>query len=231
MKLYTLNINDTELRIAVVTDKEEMKKGLSGSKKLKKGYGMLFDFKEEQEVTMNMGDMNYPIDMVFIKDPFEIFKVETMSTDSKDITVKNTRFVLEVNAGEAEGFVGGKEKFCDSLNDVITLNEKKEEEKETESGVNIIIKIQTVPDNVKRKFKTGGKLNMFEEDVAADYSKMQVLDDSGRVLMNIKGGERIFSILHTDKLVDLAENGDVEELGKTMAKIIDIQDTQEKEYV
>jgi uncharacterized membrane protein (UPF0127 family) len=27
---------------------------------------MLFDFKKEQKVTMNMKDMNYPLDMIFI---------------------------------------------------------------------------------------------------------------------------------------------------------------------
>jgi uncharacterized membrane protein (UPF0127 family) len=26
---------------------------------------MLFDFKKEQKVTMNMKDMNYPLDMIF----------------------------------------------------------------------------------------------------------------------------------------------------------------------
>jgi hypothetical protein len=37
---------------------------------------------------------------------------------------------------------------------------------------------------------------------------MQVLDDTGKVLMNIVGGERIFSIEHTEKLVALSKKVD-----------------------
>ena len=54
--------------------------------------------------------------------------------------------------------------------------------------------------------------------------------------MNIRGGERIFSIPHTEQLIAMAkkvERGDAapEQLGELMSKIIYIQNTQEPEYV
>jgi uncharacterized membrane protein (UPF0127 family) len=36
---------------------------------------MLFDFKKEQKVTMNMKDMNYPLDMIFINMSKEVVAV------------------------------------------------------------------------------------------------------------------------------------------------------------
>jgi uncharacterized membrane protein (UPF0127 family) len=41
-----------------------MKEGLANKPALGKNKGMLFDFKKEQKVTMNMKDMNYPLDMI-----------------------------------------------------------------------------------------------------------------------------------------------------------------------
>jgi hypothetical protein len=54
--------------------------------------------------------------------------------------------------------------------------------------------------------------------------------------MNIVGGERIFSIEHTEEIIAMAkriDRGDAkeEDLGKLMKKIINIQDTQEPQYV
>lgn len=65
---------------------------------------------------------------------------------------------------------------------------------------------------------------------------MQVLDDAGVVLMNIAGGERIFSREHTKKLISLAQRVELgkateEDLGRLMKGIIDIQDNQSSEYV
>ena len=54
--------------------------------------------------------------------------------------------------------------------------------------------------------------------------------------MNIVGGERIFSIEHTEQLVSLSKKVDrgeanEEELGTLMKAIIHKQNTQEPEYV
>jgi uncharacterized membrane protein (UPF0127 family) len=64
MSLYSLKIKDTEFKVAVISDPARMKEGLANKPALGKTKGMLFDFKKEQKVTMNMKDMNYPLDMI-----------------------------------------------------------------------------------------------------------------------------------------------------------------------
>lgn len=205
MKVFSLKINKKTFKVALVSSDKDMKAGLSGKPQLKEGHGMLFYFGNEQEVTMNMGGMKYPIDMVFINDNDEVVKVATMQEDSKDITVKDVLFVLEVNSGEAEGLEGEEVIHIQNLSNIV----------------------------VKRQ---GGTIDMIEEDVSHKKDHMQVLDDAGVILMNLKGGERIFSIKHTKALVELAKKIDKgeakeEELGKLMIKIIKIQDTQKPQYV
>lgn len=248
MKLYSLKIGTKEFKVALVTAEGDMKKGLAGSKKLKPGYGMLFDFGSEMDSTMNMGNMNYDIDMMFINNDLKVFRAVKMSKSSKPITTPGTRLVFEVNAGEAKGLLKKDVELCECLKQILNLGAASEkagpeekvekvEEKEVESpGVNIIIQVQSVPEKMKAKFKQGGTIDLIEEDVKAKDGKMQVLDDKGTVLMNLDGGERIFSIDHTNKLVSLAEKveagaADEAELGKLMAEIIDTQNTQDPEYV
>jgi uncharacterized membrane protein (UPF0127 family) len=244
MILYSLKIDDKKFRVAVVSDEEAMRKGLSGPKKLKKGYGMLFDFKVSQKVTMTMKEMQHSIDMLFIDDSMKVIKAIGITPKAKDITVDNVRFVLEVNLGEGKGTLNKELKVCDRLKELLDLhadNNKnktldKALDKPVTSSTNIIIRIETTPINMKEKFKRGGVIKIYEEDIKADRSKMQVLDDTGKVLMNIAGGERIFSIEHTNQLVELAQKVELgeateEELGKLLADIIDIQNNQEAEYV
>jgi hypothetical protein len=69
--------------------------------------------------------------------------------------------------------------------------------------VNIIVRVSTVPENAKQLFKSGS-FKIYEDQVKSDANAM-VLDDTGKVLMNIVGGERIFSIEHTEKLVALSK--------------------------
>lgn len=101
---------------------------------------------------------------------------------------------------------------------------------------NLICNARIVPAQLQQRFKRGGSIQMYEEDVIAKKGFLQVLDDTGKVLMNIRGGERIFSIPHTEQLIAMAKKvarGDAapEQLGELMSKIIYIQNTQEPEYV
>lgn len=254
MSLYTLNIKGTEFRVAVISDPQKMKEGLSGKPALGKNKGLLFNFSSEQTVTMNMGGMNYPLDMIFVNTAGEVTAVRTLLPGSFQTTVKNTKYVLEVNKGEGAGFVGEVVTFSKGLLTELDLDEEDEEEGEEGSEeeeeeeeneedttgsspkLNIIVRVITVPNDVKKVFKTGGRFKMYEDAVKADDKAMQVLDDTGKVLMNIVGGERIFSIEHTEEIIALAKRIDrgeakEEELGKLMKKIIHIQNTQEPQYV
>ena len=114
--------------------------------------------------------------------------------------------------------------------------EEKEEEKEISKGFNIIVRVSTNPTRQEELFKNGGAFKIYEQDVKAKKDAMQVLDDTGKVLMNIKGGERIFSIEHTEQIVALSKKVDKgeakpEELGELMNMILEKQNTQEPQYV
>lgn len=67
---------------------------------------------------------------------------------------------------------------------------------------------------------------------------MKVLATDGSVQMNLKGGERIFSRKNTKVLIRQAKKAyasqadtDYKRLGKTIFKFLNIQDTNEPEYV
>jgi len=83
-----------------------------------------------------------------------------------------------------------------------------------------------------------GIITMASGGVAAKEGQMHVLDEDGKNQMNIKGNERIFSRLHTAKLVKLAtkaddtkEDSDYKKLGKAIVDMLIKQDTQDQEYV
>lgn len=227
MRLYSIKIKEAVFKVAVISDEQDMKKGLSGKPSLKENRGLLFNFGKEGPITMNMRGMRYPIDMIFINSSREVIKVKTMQPGNSTITVADVRYVIEVNAGEGKGLLGGIMKLSKSIVKELGLTLAK---KSSEVS-NIIIKNLSSDE----MFKRGGRFKIQEGDVKAKRGAMQVLDDKGTVLMNIVGGERIFSIKHTDKLIALAKKidlgeADEEELGKLMAEIIEIQNTQESQY-
>jgi uncharacterized membrane protein (UPF0127 family) len=89
-----------------VTD-EERAKGLMFRKEIAEGYGMLFDFKQDQMVTMWMKNTYVSLDMIFIKHDGRIARIaENTKTLSEDIISSGqpVRAVLEVAAGTAKKF-------------------------------------------------------------------------------------------------------------------------------
>ena len=86
-----------------VTD-DERAKGLMFRKEVPEGYGMLFDFKKEQMVTMWMKNTYVPLDMLFIKSDGRIARIaENTKVLSEDIIPSGqpVRAVLEVVGGTA----------------------------------------------------------------------------------------------------------------------------------
>ena len=84
-----------------VTD-EERAKGLMFRKEIAEGYGMLFDFKQDQMVTMWMKNTYVSLDMIFIKHDGRIARIAEHTTVlSEDIISSGqpVRAVLEVVAG------------------------------------------------------------------------------------------------------------------------------------
>lgn len=71
-----------------------------------------------------------------------------------------------------------------------------------------------------------------------DSDEMYMLDENGHPVYTIKSGARIFSRIHTRKLIRAAKKAkkskddkDYKKLGKLMFKILDVQDSNEAEYV
>jgi len=237
MKLFSLKIKDKVFRVKVISDEKDMIKGLAGAPELGTGKGLFFDFKKAQEITMNMEKMLHSIDMIFIDKNFKVIKVEKMGPGAAPVTHKNVLYVVEVASGEGKDLRDAKMKMTKPLAEELGYTVIKKDDKVVKmDDSNIIVRVSKVPHSEKEKFKAGGTFKIWEDGVKAAKNAMQVLDDTGKVLMNIVGGERIFSIRHTESLIDLAKKvdrgeADEEELGMLMAKIILIQNTQEPEYV
>jgi uncharacterized membrane protein (UPF0127 family) len=89
-----------------VTD-EERERGLMYRRSLPESYGMLFDFKRDQEVTMWMKNTYVSLDMIFIQSDGRIRRIaENTETESLKIIPSGgpVRAVLEVVAGTARKF-------------------------------------------------------------------------------------------------------------------------------
>ena len=86
-----------------VTD-EERQKGLMFRRSLPESYGMLFDFKRDQEVSFWMHNTYVSLDMIFIRSDGRIVRIaENTETESDKLIPSQgpVRFVLEVVAGTA----------------------------------------------------------------------------------------------------------------------------------
>jgi uncharacterized membrane protein (UPF0127 family) len=83
----------------------EREKGLMFRKDVPEGYGMLFDFKKDQQVTMWMKNTSVSLDMLFIRGDGRIARIaENTEPESERIIPSGApvRAVLEVVAGTAK---------------------------------------------------------------------------------------------------------------------------------
>jgi len=215
--LHSILIKDKEFRVAISDTEESRKKGLSGQSKLGKNKGMLFVFEKPSLVKMVMTDMNFDLDFIFLDENWKIKQLGSLNKNNENgiITNSSISMILEVNKGIINEL---KLKIGDTL--------KPEKSLEIHSkGV--------------QQFKTGGKFEMvgdkiykiIEDDIKADPTKMQLLNEKGEVVANVDSGARIFSREHTKKIVELSKKAKTEELGKLIIAVFDKQDTQKQEYV
>ena len=89
-----------------VTD-EERARGLMYRRSVPESYGMLFDFKRDQDVSMWMRNTYVSLDMIFIQSDGRIRRIaENTETESDKIISSGgpVRAVLEVVAGTAKKF-------------------------------------------------------------------------------------------------------------------------------
>ena len=99
--------------------------------------------------------------------------------------------------------------------------------------------IYVLETNANSGIKVGDEFEIEDEDVDdEEVNKMYIIGSDGNPQFELIGGERIFSRIHTRKLIKLAKrankskkDSDYKKLGKTLFNIIEIQNTQEPEYV
>ncbi len=90
--------------VEVVATDEDRARGLMYRKELPEGRGMLFDFKQEQEVAFWMKNTYIPLDMIFIRADGTIRRIAANTEPLSERTVPAggpVRYVLEVIGGTA----------------------------------------------------------------------------------------------------------------------------------
>ncbi len=98
----------TPLRVTVVSEKDDLVRGLTGKSALPPTEGMLFVFPTEDFHGIWMKDMRFPIDILWIGSDGVIIdiakNVRPDSYPSKFEPARPARFVIEVNAYFADSF-------------------------------------------------------------------------------------------------------------------------------
>ena len=89
-------------QVEIADDPRERATGLMYRRDMPKGEGMLFDFGEEQPVSMWMANTYIPLDMLFIKADGRIESIGERTTplSRRSVAAKGpVRYVLEINGG------------------------------------------------------------------------------------------------------------------------------------
>ena len=106
--LYRITLSEVPLQVTIARTPSELQKGLSGTRSLPQGQGILFVFPKADIYPFWMKDMQYPIDIFWIaEDGRIVYIAENVSPDSYPTTYKSdvpATYVLELNAGFATAY-------------------------------------------------------------------------------------------------------------------------------
>ena len=107
-----VRIGESTYVVYMAVQQEERQQGLSGRESLGADEGMLFVFEEERQLNFWMKEMHFPLDIVWIDAQCQVVGVnEDVPTPPPNASNEEiprvqspspARYVLEVNAGEAE---------------------------------------------------------------------------------------------------------------------------------
>ena len=105
----TLTVGGQEFSVEIADSQAEQIQGLSGRQSLCETCGMLFVFPEARTRSFWMKDVNFPLDIIFIRGGkiIEIFADVPIQSSGNIPTVESTEpadQVLELNAGAAKKF-------------------------------------------------------------------------------------------------------------------------------
>ena len=214
MEQINIKIADKTYNVSVAQTEEEKEYGLMGVETLPENQGMLFDYTDDpqKELSFWMKDTLVPLDIIFINNQGVVSAIaqgEPMSEEQILCEANEDElifYVLEVNvnSGIKEG---------DSF-------EISQEEAE----------------NLELVDEDGRPVD--DEPSDEEVNQMYLLDPNGNIIALIEGGSRIFSRKNTKVLIKLAkqanrtkEDSDYKKLGKTIFKFLDVQDSNEDEFV
>jgi uncharacterized membrane protein (UPF0127 family) len=114
LSIIPLKIKDKTLLVEVVKSSKERAKGLMYRSFLKKDTGMFFIFEKVAIYDFWMANVNFPLDIVWIDEHFNIVDIKTVQA-CKEKNIKNcpkykpkeeAKYVLEVNAKNFPGEIG-----------------------------------------------------------------------------------------------------------------------------
>ncbi|MFA5128720.1 MAG: DUF192 domain-containing protein [Patescibacteria group bacterium] len=99
-------IDDVKVKVEIADEPMEMAKGLSNRKSLDKNHGMLFIFATPGQPAFWMKDMNFSIDIIWIKNNVVVDIAPNLPVTAAEFLSTYTprepaNYVLEVNAGFA----------------------------------------------------------------------------------------------------------------------------------
>jgi uncharacterized membrane protein (UPF0127 family) len=216
-KIYEIDLKGETFKVAVASNEETRRKGLSGTPSLGNNKGLLFIFPEPTRPKMIMKDMKYGLDFIFLDKDWGVIQISTLKKEDKGFTAPaiSCSMVLEIKAGRAKEL---------SLSSGETLEPEED----------LVTQFKGV-----KQFKHGGSFEMVgdkvyeikEDDIKAEKGKMQILNTDGEVVANIDSGSRIFSRKHTKEMIAKLKKGDKLDLANSFIKILGIQDNQTQEYV
>lgn len=103
-----VKINGTSIEVEVVDTSETRAQGLSGREVLPEGTGMLFIFNNPGQYEFWMKDMNFAIDIVWIKEDFYIVGIEKNVSPGTFPQIfypsQDIKYVLELPSGYTEKY-------------------------------------------------------------------------------------------------------------------------------
>jgi len=101
--LTLIQIGETELQVRLAETDAEHRQGLSNTKSLADGEGMLFIYEKPAKQSFWMKDMNYSLDIIWIDERNRVIGVEkNVSPDTFPLIFSSpgeVKYVLEVPAG------------------------------------------------------------------------------------------------------------------------------------
>lgn len=168
--MRTLKINNKKYRIDLALTEQERQRGLSHSFNIPDDYGMLFVFKEPQEVSMTMEATYLNLDIIFIDEEGKVISCKKgMAFSATPITEKNVKYVLEVrpNSNISKGDIIDISDIPNSMEENVMhiLDENGEPQFELESGERIVSRRET-----KILIRKAHKANKSKSDT--DYASL-----------------------------------------------------------